>query len=181
MPSASDLTLHLFLQLAVILGVCQVVGIAARRVGQTPVVGELVSGFLLGPSIFGAIAAGAQTWLFPLTLTLGAGEAAQTITHPSMTILGALGQLGIALYMFLVGLRFDTALLGAHLRLTGRISLAGIAAPALLGGAIGFALWDDRRLFGADVAVLAGRASSSPPRWPSPPSRSSPASSPTSA
>ena len=101
MPLAPhDLTVKLFLQLAVILAACRVCGWLGRRVGQTQVVSEMVAGVLLGPSLFGLIAPAAQAWLFPTTLAAGAGG-----MHPSMLILYALSQIGLVLYMFNIGLQ----------------------------------------------------------------------------
>src|SRR3989442_14985051 len=57
--------LRMFLQLAVILVTCRVVGLLGRRLGQTQVVSEMVAGVLLGPSLFGLFAPAAQPWLFP--------------------------------------------------------------------------------------------------------------------
>ncbi len=53
-----DLSVLFFLQLAVILGACRVVGVLAPRLGQPPVVGEMIAGVVLGPSLFGLLAAG---------------------------------------------------------------------------------------------------------------------------
>ena len=50
-----DLSVLFFLQLAVILAACRVVGALSPRVGQPPVVSEMVAGVLLGPSLFGAL------------------------------------------------------------------------------------------------------------------------------
>ncbi|HWO06446.1 MAG TPA: cation:proton antiporter, partial [Methylomirabilota bacterium] len=63
--TAHELTMKLFLQLAVILAACRVCGWLGRRAGQTQVVSEMVAGVLLGPSLFGLLAPGAQAWLFP--------------------------------------------------------------------------------------------------------------------
>lgn len=75
--SPHDLTVKLFLQLAVILAACRICGWLGRRVGQTQVVSEMVTGVLLGPSLFGLLAPEAQAWLFPKTLSAGG-------PHPSM-------------------------------------------------------------------------------------------------
>ena len=51
-----DLAIQFFLQIAVILGVCRVVGLVAKRFGQPQVVAEMIAGVLLGPSLFGLLA-----------------------------------------------------------------------------------------------------------------------------
>lgn len=148
MPTNADLVLHLFLQLAVIVGACRLGGWLLRPLGQTQVVSEMIIGVLLGPSVFGLLLSTMQGFLFPTTLTLAEGT---TITHPAMSILYALSQLGLVLYMFLIGLQLDTALITRHFKHAASISGSGIAAPMLFGGAIGFALAGDDRLFVGDI------------------------------
>ena len=60
----------------------------------------MVAGVLLGPSLFGLLAPAAQAWLFPKALAAGG-------PHPSMLILYALSQLGLVLYMFMIGMEFN--------------------------------------------------------------------------
>lgn len=110
-----DVSIHFFLQLAVILVACRVVGWLGRRfLGQPQVVGEMIAGVVLGPSLLGLIWPQFQAMLFPPEIR---------------NVLYAGSQLGVGLYMFLVGttLRID------HLRSKARsamaVSLAGIAAP----------------------------------------------------
>jgi Kef-type K+ transport system membrane component KefB len=146
--SSADLILRLFLQLAVILAACQLVGWIGRRVGQSPVIGELLAGILLGPSLFGLLWPAAQRALFPQTLTVGG----TTITHPSMSILYVLSHLGLALYMFLVGLEFDTSLLRGRVRRAATISVSGILVPLVLGGVCSLILYREGGLFGQRVS-----------------------------
>src|SRR5438105_12770879 len=108
MSASSDLVLHLLLQLGIILAACRLLGFLLRSIRQPPVIGEMVAGVLLGPSLLGLIAPEWQHWLFPQTLTFHVGGASTTVTHPSQSILYAIGQLGLVLYMFLVGLGFDS-------------------------------------------------------------------------
>ncbi len=72
----------------------------------------MVAGFLLGPSVLGWIWPAAQQWLFPAKLTIGA----ETIVHPNLTVIYVVGQLGLVLYMFLVGSSFQLSILAAHSR-----------------------------------------------------------------
>jgi Kef-type K+ transport system membrane component KefB len=147
MTGNAQLVLHLFLQLVVILVICRLVGRLLRPLGQAQVVGEMVAGVLLGPSLFGLLAPEAQAALFPKTLAVGES----TVGHPSMSILYALSQIGLVLYMFLVGLNFNTRLLSRHSRDAVLISLSGILIPLLLGGALGAVLAGRRGLFGEGV------------------------------
>ena len=110
--------------MAVILGMCRLVGGLARRLGQPQVVGEMIAGVLLGPSFFGWIAPGMQQALFP---------------KASMTVLFSVSQVGLALYMFIVGMEFRTELFLARIRSAASVSIAGMVTPFLLGA--GLALW----------------------------------------
>lgn len=118
----AELSIAFFLQLAVILIVCRIVGWVARRwLGQPQVVGEMVAGVLLGPSLFGLFAPEIQQLIFP---------------PESKPILFVGAQLGVGLYMFVVGLGFQRE----HFRTNGRsaaaVSIAGMAAPFLVAVAI---------------------------------------------
>jgi Kef-type K+ transport system membrane component KefB len=120
MPAAT--AVHFFLELAVILGVCRLVGLMALRLGQPQVVGEMVAGVLLGPSLLGRIAPGVQHQLFP------AGQA--------NVVLYTTAQIGLVLYMFLVGLNFDINLVKHRARTAAAVSAAGVLAPLALGAVI---------------------------------------------
>ncbi len=145
----ADLLLRVFLQLAVILAACRLVGMVARRIGQAQVVGEMVAGVLLGPSFFGLLFPTVQQWLFPLKATVGG----QTITHPSMAILYVIAHVGLALYMFLVGLEFDANLLRGRTKHAGFISAGGILVPFLLGGLIALLIYQQGNLFGQGISL----------------------------
>jgi Kef-type K+ transport system membrane component KefB len=113
-----DFSVHFFLQLAVILLTCRVVGwLGKRLLGQPQVVGEMIAGVLLGPSLLGLVAPSLQATLFP------------TETR-NMLYVGA--QLGVGLYMFLVGTTLDTAHFRSKARSAFGVSLAGILAPFLM-------------------------------------------------
>jgi Kef-type K+ transport system membrane component KefB len=142
-PTPHELTMKLFLQLAAILAACRVCGWLGRRVGQTKVVSEMVAGVLLGPSLFGLIAPQAQAWLFPKAAAAGAGA-----MHPSMLILYALSQLGLVLYMFMIGLEFDHRLILGRVRHASIVSGAGILVPMALAA---LALRGDADLFAPHV------------------------------
>lgn len=117
MPAAT--AIHFFLELAVILAACRLVGLLARRVGQPQVVGEMIAGVLLGPSLLGRFAPGIQHDLFP------AGQ--------SNTVLYTMAQIGLVLYMFLIGLNFDVNLIKHRAGTAVAVSAAGIFAPLALG------------------------------------------------
>ncbi len=107
-----------FLQMAVILAACRVVGWLARRIGQPQVVGEMIAGVLLGPSLVGMLFPEASTRLF---------------THETRGMLYIGSQLGVGLYMFLVGMEFRTELFRSRVRSAASVSVAGMVFPFILG------------------------------------------------
>lgn len=147
MPSNYDLVIHLFLQLTIILAACRAVGWVLRYLGQAQVVSEMIAGVLLGPSLLGLLAPRLQQYLFPTSMALTVGGASTTVTHPSMMILFSLSQVGLVLYMFLIGLEFNTQRLSENFKQAMNISVSGILVPLVMGGAFGIALAGDHRLF----------------------------------
>jgi len=134
MPSLLSITYHFFLQIAVILLTYRLLWPVFRRLAQVQVIAIMVAGFLLGPSVLGWIWPAGQHRLFPTKLTIGA----ETFTHPNLTAIYVVGQLGLVLYMFLVGASFKLDILGAHVRQAGITSAAGIGVPLVLGGVVGW-------------------------------------------
>jgi Kef-type K+ transport system membrane component KefB len=141
-----ELVLKLLLQLATILCACRVVSFLGRRyLGQTDVVCEMIAGVLLGPSLFGIVAPEIQQWLFPkIPLLLENGS---KIPNPSMSILFAMSQVGLVIYMFLIGLEFNTDLIKHRLRSASLVSSMGILAPFILGAIAAVFLYPNRGLF----------------------------------
>ncbi|MBN3906054.1 MAG: cation:proton antiporter [Nostoc sp. NMS1] len=132
-----DLVIQLFLQFTVILATCRIVTILGRRyLGQTDVVCEMIAGVMLGPSLLGLIAPDFQQWLFPkLPIITAVGL---KIPNPSMSILYAISQIGLVIYMFLIGLEFNTKLLKHHIKSASLLSAAGIITPFILGAIASF-------------------------------------------
>jgi Kef-type K+ transport system membrane component KefB len=147
-----DLSVRLLLQLVVILAACQAAAWLFAKAGQSKVVSEMIAGVLLGPSLLGWLWPAASAYLFP---------------KASMPVLFALAQVGLVLYMFLVGVEFDVGLVRERLRAAAFVSAAGIAAPFALGGLLAAALHGRREppLFGSGVpvpqAILAAATSAS--------------------
>jgi Kef-type K+ transport system membrane component KefB len=107
-----------FLQLGIILGACRLVGRLVKPFGQPQVVGEMITGVLLGPSLFGLLMPGFHASLFP---------------KPTLTVIYCVAQVGLALYMFLVGLEFDVGLMRRKMGSAVAVSWAGILTPFSLG------------------------------------------------
>jgi Kef-type K+ transport system membrane component KefB len=134
MPPLLSIASHFFLQIAVILLTYRLLWPLFRRLAQVQVVAIMVAGFLLGPSVLGWVWPAGQQWLFPAKLTVGT----ETFIHPNLTVIYVVGQLGLVLYMFLVGASFKLDILGAHARQAGITSAAGIGVPLVLGGLVGW-------------------------------------------
>jgi len=131
-----ELSVRFLLQLAAIVAVCRIVSRVGMRFGQPPVVGEMIAGVLLGPSFLGHFWPSVQGALFP---------------PASRPILFAGAQLGLVLYMFVVGLEFRVDLLRPRLRSAAAISASGILLPFVLGGAIAGVLVRHAGFFPPDV------------------------------
>jgi len=120
-----DLAIQFFLQLAVILVACRLVGWLAARFGQPQVVAEMITGVLLGPSLFGLLLPETQRWLFPWD--------PRQLTRDTQSYLFPISQLGLALYMFVVGMEFRMDIIRRRLKSSLAVSFAGMAAPFALG------------------------------------------------
>jgi Kef-type K+ transport system membrane component KefB len=112
----------LVLQVAVVLAACRVTGGLFRKFGQPRVVGEMFAGIMLGPSLLGWIAPHAEAYLFPAN---------------SLGFLNALAQIGVIVFMFLVGLNINpkelkkeshAAVLASHVSITAPFVLAAFLA-----------------------------------------------------
>lgn len=139
--SQLQLAIQFFLQIAVILLFCQVVGVIARRLGQPQVVAEMIAGVLLGPSLFGLFWPDLFARLFP---------------KESMKVLFPVSQLGLATYMFVVGLEFRMDIIRSRLKSAVAVSLAGMVTPFVLGAALGWYFFDHTSLFPPRTSRLEG-------------------------
>ncbi|MFO0691169.1 MAG: cation:proton antiporter [Myxococcota bacterium] len=135
----SELTL-LFAQIGAILIVSRVLGVGARAIAQPLVIAEVLAGILLGPSLLG--------WVWP--------EAMATLFPPSsMPGLQILAQVGLVLFMFLVGLELDPRLLQGRARSSVLISHASIVVPFGLGFVAALALHEQYSPPGVPVTAFA--------------------------
>ena len=139
------LAIQFFLQIAVILLFCRFVGAFARRFGQPQVVAEMIAGVLLGPSLFGLLWPEAQAWLFPWDNTQGARDT-QSYLFPA-------SQLGLALYMFVVGVEFRVDIVRERLRSSIAVSVAGMLAPFVLGAGLAWIFHHHTQLFPAKTKL----------------------------
>jgi Kef-type K+ transport system membrane component KefB len=116
---------RLILQLIVIVVVARAFGSMAKRLGQPPVIAEITAGVLLGPSLLGWVAPGTSAFLFPA---------------PSMPILQLLSQIGVLLFMFVVGVELEPAYLRGRAHAAIAVSHFSIIIPFTLGVALSLAL-----------------------------------------
>ncbi len=127
-PQVSSHELLIFLMQVGLLLVCALIlGRVAAKFSLPAVVGELLAGVLLGPTVFGHMAPGTWTWLFP-------ANAAQA----HMT--DALAQIGLLLLVGLTGAHLDIAQIRRRGATAMTVSLSGLIIPLGLGIAVGFAL-----------------------------------------
>jgi Kef-type K+ transport system membrane component KefB len=115
---------HVLLALIAVIALGRILGKAFTYVGQPPVIGEVVAGIALGPSLLGRLSSEAMNFVLP----------ADAAPH-----LGVVAQLGAILYMFIVGLELNTGQLRAIAGSVLAVSHASIVLPFVLGA--GLALW----------------------------------------
>ena len=112
---------QLLLALAVVIALARLLGRVARLIGQPPVVGEIVAGILLGPSLFGTAVSG---HLFPTDI---------------MPALSGLANVGLVLFMFIIGYELDRSTVVGRGRVAVSVSFGSILLPMVLG--VLLALW----------------------------------------
>jgi Kef-type K+ transport system membrane component KefB len=130
-----DALIHVLVALAAVVLVGRALGMLLRYMGQPPVIGEVAGGIVLGPSVLGR--------LWP--------QAAEFVMPPSVgPYLEVLSQLGVILYMFLVGLELNLGMMRGRARSALLISQAGMVVPFALGAGLALPLYT--RLSSPDVS-----------------------------
>jgi K+:H+ antiporter len=112
---------HVLLALVLVIATARVLGSVFRYLHQPPVVGEIIAGIILGPSVLGSSLPAISAYMLPTTVA---------------PFLNLISQVGIILYMFLVGLELDPELLRRRGHATVAVSHASIIAPFLLGAVL---------------------------------------------
>ena len=130
---AEHLLLPVLIQLVVIIAAARTFGALARRVGQPSVVGEIVAGLLLGPSLLGWLCPEAFAAVFRPELHGVEQSLADAVLPKIFTVIA---QFGVIFLMFLVGLELEPGHVRAHGRAVALIAVAGIAGPFALGAAL---------------------------------------------
>jgi Kef-type K+ transport system membrane component KefB len=117
-PPGEQVFGRLMLAIAAVILAARLVGAAIGRLGQPPVMGEVLAGILLGPTLLGAIAPSVRDYLFP------------TFVIP---LLSGAANIGLAFYMFLVGLELDPRMLRGRIAHAAAISNASVVLPMGVG------------------------------------------------
>jgi Kef-type K+ transport system membrane component KefB len=120
------IVLRVLVAVVVIVVTTRLVGYLFQRIGQPAVIGELVGGILLGPSLLGWLAPDLSAWLFPSAV---------------MPLLRLHAQAGVIFFMFLVGLELDGQMIRRSSRATVFISFASIILPFVLGYGLAHVLY----------------------------------------
>lgn len=136
----SNVLAQVLLALAVIALLARLVGRAFEKyLRQPPVMGEIVAGIMLGPSVLGAISSSAYEFVMP---------------QAAAPHLGIIAKVGVVLFMFLVGLELDTKLIRGNSHTTLAISHASIIAPFTLGAVLALALYPSYAHAGTSFTVF---------------------------
>ncbi|MGH3565333.1 MAG: cation:proton antiporter [Pseudonocardia sp.] len=114
------------LDVAIVVAAARLMGRLFRRIGQPAVIGEIMAGIVLGPTLLGLLPGGFDTVLFP------------TEVRPYLSVIA---QLGLALFMFIVGLEVDLSLIRGRERAAGAIAVSSIVLPFALGAGVGVLLY----------------------------------------
>jgi K+:H+ antiporter len=122
----SDTFLHLLIALAAVILVGRLLGRLCAAVGQPPVIGDVIAGVLLGPSLLGALAPRVYAFTLP-----------PEIVPP----LGIVAQFGVVLYMFMVGVELNPDRLRGQFHAAVAISHASIVVPFVMGAALAVYLY----------------------------------------
>ena len=118
----------LLLACAVVIALSRVVGLLFRRIGQPQVMGEIVAGIILGPSVLGALWPWGQHQLFAPNV---------------LPFIDGLAEVGLVIFMFLIGLELDFRLIRGRGHAAAMVSHASIIVPFLSGVGLGLAVFTE--------------------------------------
>lgn len=124
-----------FLSLGLLLGVARVLGELAQRLHQPAVLGELLAGVILGPTVLGSLSPETSAFLFPQE-------------GPNTIALNTITTLAVVLFLLVAGMEVDLSIIGKQGKVAPRVSISGIVLPFLIGLA---AAWLAPQALGRDV------------------------------
>ncbi|WP_315788633.1 cation:proton antiporter [Fischerella sp. JS2] len=114
------------IEVLIVIGLSRLVGLAFRWINQPLVIGEIVGGIMLGPSLFGLVAPGLSATLFP---------------PETVPFLNVLSQVGLIFFMFLIGLELNPKYLSGNLEIAVLTSHVSILVPFSLGTLLALLLY----------------------------------------
>jgi Kef-type K+ transport system membrane component KefB/nucleotide-binding universal stress UspA family protein len=121
-----DTVVLVLIEILIVIGLSRLVGLGFRRIKQPLVIGEIVAGIMLGPSLLGLVAPELATTLFP---------------PATIPYLGVLSQIGLIFFMFLIGLELDPKYLKSQLNVAVLTSHVSILVPFSLGTLLALLLY----------------------------------------
>ena len=124
--SPTEIVIHVLVAILIVIGLSRLVGYGFDRISQPLVIGEIVAGIMLGPSLLGALAPTWQTALFPIEI---------------MPSLNVLSQVGLIFFMFLIGLELNPKYLKGNLDIAILISHVSILVPFSMGSVLALILY----------------------------------------
>lgn len=128
------------LDVAIVVVAARLAGNLFRRIGQPAVIGEITAGIALGPTLLGALPGDLDQLLFP------------TDVRPFLTVIA---QLGLALFMFIVGLEVDLSLIRGRGRAAGAVAAGSLVLPFGLGAALAAVLYPLHAQVGGETVAPA--------------------------
>ena len=124
-PLSEVQILRFLVEIAVLLLATRVLADIAKRLGQAPVIGELLAGVILGPSVFGRLLPGAHAFIFPSDVV---------VTH----LVEGVAWLGVIMLLLYIGLETDLSILRGMGRTAATVSMFGMIIP--FAGGLGMGL-----------------------------------------
>ncbi|MBW4579173.1 MAG: cation:proton antiporter [Tildeniella nuda ZEHNDER 1965/U140] len=121
-----DIVVQVLIEILIVIGLSRLVGLGFRRFKQPLVIGEIVAGIMLGPSLLGLLAPSLATTLFP---------------PETIPFLNVLAQIGLIFFMFLIGLELDPKYLRSQLDVAVLVSHVSILVPFSLGSLLALLLY----------------------------------------
>ncbi|KAF5393116.1 hypothetical protein D9757_001091 [Collybiopsis confluens] len=123
--TANDPLIIWIVQIVIIMAMIQALAMVFGRIRQPRVIAEVIGGVFLGPTVMGRIP-GFQNAIFPAA---------------SLTTLSLTANIGLVLFLFIIGLEIDSSVITKNFRASAAVSIAGLVIPLGLGAAVGVALY----------------------------------------
>ena len=130
-----ELAAFVLLDIAIVVALARVVGTLFKKIRQPAVVGEIIAGILLGPTVLGAFPGDPTNDVFP------------TEVRPFLTVVATLG---LVIFMFIVGLELDTRLIKGKERIAATISVSSVILPFLSGMLLALVLYSSHDVVGGE-------------------------------